>query len=364
MEHIYRMLDANVNRACEAARVLEDAARFIFNDAEMSSILRNIKHDIRKGIVDLFDLCIYSRDAENDTGIQNSLSSSIDARDDIKSLVTANFKRLEEALRSIEECLKIPRKYEKAKYYERLRFYSYVCEKKFFDRHYSVSANICFKRRNFKLEGLYCITAEQYSNGRSNIEVVEYMINSGVKYIQYREKEKSLKQKYEECIKIRQMTAKAGVLFIINDHVDLALITGADGIHIGQDDIPLKEVRKIVPEDMIIGISTHCPEQALKAVEAGADYIGVGPIYRTFTKKNVCDPVGIEYLKFAVENINIPFVAIGGIKEHNIHEVISTGARCVAMVTEIVGAEDIEAKIKTVFSFFKNINECKYKKSN
>jgi len=354
------MLDANINRACEGARVLEDVARFIFDDAEMSCILRNIKHDIRKGVPDLHDLLIYSRNSENDKGIQNSLSSSIDARKDIRSLTEANFKRLEEALRSIEECLKISEKYEKAKYYEKLRFYVYTCEKNFCEKHYKVQANVinnCIhqnrsKRENFKLEGLYCITAEQYSNGRSNIEVAEHMINSGIKYIQYREKEKSLKQKYEECVKIREMTAKAGVLFIINDHADLALITGADGVHIGQDDIPIKEVRKIVGQDMIIGISTHSPEQALKAAEEGADYIGVGPIYRTFTKKDVCEPVGIEYLKYVASNINIPFVAIGGIKEHNIHEVINAGARCAAMVTEIVGAEDIGEKIRKIQSFF------------
>lgn len=353
MEHICRMLDANVNRASEAARVLEDVARFIFDDGEMSSIIRNIKHDIRKGVKDLFDLCISSRNTINDVGVNNSFSTSMDSRDDIRALVTANFKRIEEALRSIEECLKILDRYEKAKCYEKLRFDCYCCEKDFFQRHFNIIADVFNKRKDFTLEGLYCITAEQYSNGRRNIEVVQQMINSGVKYIQYREKEKTLKQKYEECVKIREMTSNAGVFFIINDHVDLAMIIGADGIHIGQDDIPLKEVRKIAGPKMIIGISTHCPEQAVKAVEDGADYIGVGPIYRTFTKKDVCDPVGIEYLKFVVDNLNIPFVAIGGIKENNIHEVINAGARCVALVTEIVGAEDIKAKIKNIQSLIK-----------
>ncbi|MCX7714967.1 MAG: thiamine phosphate synthase [Clostridia bacterium] len=194
---------------------------------------------------------------------------------------------------------------------------------------------------------LYCITAEEYSNGRSNIEVVSDIIESGVKIIQYREKDKSLREKYEECKIIRQMTKKAGVTFIVNDHVDLAMIVAADGVHIGQDDLPLGEVRKLVG-DKIIGISTHSPDQAQKAAYDGADYIGVGPIFPTKTKKNVCDAVGLEYLDYVVENMSIPFVAIGGIKEHNVEDVILRGAGCVAMVTEIVGAKDIPGLIHSI----------------
>ncbi|KJR96135.1 MAG: thiamine-phosphate pyrophosphorylase [Peptococcaceae bacterium BRH_c4a] len=194
--------------------------------------------------------------------------------------------------------------------------------------------------------GIYGITAEEYSLGRSNIEVVARMIGSGIRVIQYREKGKSMGQKYRECLKIRELTAKAGVTFIINDHADLALLVGADGVHIGQDDLPPQKVRYLVGDQMIIGLSTHSPEQALAAEESSAvDYIGVGPIFPTSTKKDVCDAVGLEYLEYAVKNISLPQVAIGGIKEHNIAAVIGRGARCVALVTEIAGAEDIEAKV-------------------
>ncbi|MFP4661535.1 MAG: thiamine phosphate synthase [Halanaerobiales bacterium] len=192
---------------------------------------------------------------------------------------------------------------------------------------------------------LYCITAEKYSAGRDNIQVVREILKAGVKTIQYREKEKSMKEKYRECLEIREMTSQYGAIMIVNDHVDLAIAVQADGIHIGQDDLPIEVVRELVSEEMIIGLSTHSPEQAEDAVKRGADYIGVGPIFSTSTKENVCKPVGLEYLSYVVENIKIPFVAIGGIKEDNIASVFNNGGRCICLVTEIVGAENIVEKI-------------------
>lgn len=200
-----------------------------------------------------------------------------------------------------------------------------------------------------KLEtDLYCITSEEHSKGRSNIEVVKEMIAAGIKIIQYREKDKSILQKYKECLKIRDLTATAGVVMIVNDNIDIALSVNADGIHLGQDDLPVEKAREIVGNEMIIGISTHSPQQACEAVSKGADYLGIGPVYKTYTKKDVCEPVGLEYLEYTVRNIEIPFVAIGGIKEHNMLEVASRGAKCIAMVTEIVGAEDIMSKIEDI----------------
>ena len=192
---------------------------------------------------------------------------------------------------------------------------------------------------------IYGITAGEYSLGRTNVEVVAQMIDSGVKVIQYREKEKTARQKYVECLKIREMTREAGVTFIVNDHVDLALLVEADGVHLGQDDLPPEKVRELVGQKMLIGLSTHSPQQARAAVSSGVDYIGVGPIFATKTKKDVCEPVGLEYLDYVVKNISLPFVAIGGIKEYNIAEVRSRGAKCIALVTEIVGSGDIVAKV-------------------
>jgi thiamine-phosphate pyrophosphorylase len=195
---------------------------------------------------------------------------------------------------------------------------------------------------------IYGITAEEYSLGRSNIDVVMQMINSGITVIQYREKEKSDRHQYKECLKIREITREAGVTFIVNDRVDLALLVSADGLHLGQDDAPPEGVRKLVGDAMFIGLSTHSPAQADDAVRSGVDYIGVGPLFATNTKKDVCNPVGLEYLEYVVKNIRLPFVAIGGIKEHNIAEVYRRGARCIALVTDIVGSPDISAKVHAI----------------
>jgi len=203
---------------------------------------------------------------------------------------------------------------------------------------------------------IYGITAEEYSLGRSNIEVAARMIEAGIRVIQYREKDKSDHQKYQECLKIREMTREAGVTFIVNDRADLALLVDADGLHLGQDDLATEVVRELVGGKMFIGLSTHSPAQAEAAVRLGVDYIGVGPIFATNTKKDVCNPVGMEYLEYVVKNIRLPFVAIGGIKEHNIAEVYRRGARCIALVTEIVGATDIGAKVRDLRTAIKKIS--------
>lgn len=202
-------------------------------------------------------------------------------------------------------------------------------------------------------QGIYAILGEEFSNGKTNLEVARELLDSGIKIIQYREKDKKAIYKYEECLELRKLTAEYGCMFIVNDDIDIAILVGADGVHTGQEDLPIAEVKKLVGDDMIVGRSTHSPSQAIKAIEDGADYIGVGPIFATKTKKDVCDPVGLEYLEYVAENHDIPFVAIGGIKEHNLKEVVGRGARCACLVTDIVGSRDIPGKIESLNSIFK-----------
>lgn len=201
------------------------------------------------------------------------------------------------------------------------------------------------KRSNPLPSDLYGLTAEEYSLGRGNIVVVKAMLEAGVKIIQYREKEKKQLYKYQECQEIRQLTLAYDAIFIVNDDIEIAKLVQADGVHIGQEDLPIEIVRQIVGKDMIIGLSTHSPEQAQDAMRRGADYIGVGPIFATKTKKDVGSPVGWDYLQYVVQNVTIPFVTIGGIKANNIAEIAKRGARCFAMVTELVGAADVAAKV-------------------
>lgn len=342
MEKVYRIIDANINRISEGLRVLEDLARFYYQEVHLTEQIKMIRHKVRKSVNELYLNFLKVRDSVNDIGFDISQKSNLDNKSNLKELVMGNFKRIQEGLRVVEENLKIIGQYELSKVYERCRYDIYTIEKT-----YLLKFTKLFKKDLLNTD-LYCITAEEYSRGRNNIEVVQAMIDAGIKIIQYREKDKKKLYKYEECQKIRMLTRQAGVTFIVNDDVDLALLVGADGVHIGQEDLPIEKVRELVGEEMIIGLSTHSPSQAQDAVAKGADYIGVGPIFKTYTKKDVCDPVGFEYLEYVVQNIDIPFVAIGGIKQHNVAEVVKRGAKCIAMVTEIVGADDIGQKIKEV----------------
>ena len=195
---------------------------------------------------------------------------------------------------------------------------------------------------------LYALTDSRLALGRSVEEQARALLSAGVKILQYREKHAHAGVMLEECRLLRRLTLEAGACFIVNDHVDIAMLVDADGVHVGQDDLPVREVRRLLGPDKIIGLSTHSPEQARAAVEAGADYIGVGPIFATQTKEDVCAPVGLSYLEWVVEHIRHPFVAIGGIKEHNIAQVTKRGAACCALVSELVGAPDIAAKVRSV----------------
>lgn len=194
---------------------------------------------------------------------------------------------------------------------------------------------------------IYALTDSRLSLGRPLGDVARQLLDAGIKILQYREKKAPMRRKYADCLLLRRLTEEYGACFIVNDHAELAMLCGADGLHVGQDDVPLPVLKKLAP-NLMVGISTHSPEQARQAVGEGADYIGVGPIFATQTKEDVTDPVGYEYLDWVAANISLPFVAIGGIKAHNIAQVAEHGARCCAMVSELVGAEDISARVRAV----------------
>ena len=195
---------------------------------------------------------------------------------------------------------------------------------------------------------IYALTDSRLSLGRPLETVVSALLGAGVRIIQYREKKLKGGEMLEQCRLMRRLTREAGACFIVDDHIDLAMLAEADGVHIGQEDIPLPDVRALVGSKMCIGLSTHNPDQAREAVRLGADYLGVGPIFATQTKEDVTAPVGYDYLDWVAANISTPFVAIGGIKEHNIAEVAAHGAKCCALVSELVGAEDIPGKVAAV----------------
>ncbi|GAA3405552.1 thiamine phosphate synthase [Paenibacillus hodogayensis] len=187
---------------------------------------------------------------------------------------------------------------------------------------------------------LYAITGEQFHPGRGLVEVMEEALQGGCDIIQLRDKKSAKRDVLHKARALRELTLRYGATFIVNDHIDIALAVDADGIHLGQDDLPLAEARKIVGSK-IIGISTHAIEEARQAERDGADYIGVGPIFPTQSKEDVVAPVTTEYVSQVAAEIRIPFVAIGGIKLHNVDQVLQAGASRICAISEIVGSSDV-----------------------
>ena len=188
---------------------------------------------------------------------------------------------------------------------------------------------------------VYVITDAALARGRSAEQVVTAAIRGGADAIQYREKQASAREMVEVGRALRQITREAGVLFIVNDRVDVALAVDADGVHVGQDDIPADIVRRLLGPDKIVGVSAATPEEARRAKADGADYLGVGAIYATSSKADAGAATGPALLTQLKQAVDLPIVAIGGVSIHNAAEAVRYGADGVAVISAVVGAPDI-----------------------
>lgn len=202
------------------------------------------------------------------------------------------------------------------------------------------------RRRMFDRVDLYPVTCERLSAGRSDLEVLEAVIRGGGRIIQLREKDRPAGDLYRLALKFREITAQAGVLLIINDHVDIALAVEADGVHLGREDLPVAAARRLAPE-LIIGASSHSLEEALEAQREGADYINIGPIFPTRTKE-VAHFLGPGAIPAIAPHLEVPYTVMGGINGANISQVITAGARRVAVVTAITQAEDMTGAVASL----------------
>ncbi len=188
----------------------------------------------------------------------------------------------------------------------------------------------------FSLEkmGFYFITDSTLTRN-GIIEDARQAIKAGIRIIQYREKNKTSGQMYRESVALRKLCAGKALL-IINDRIDIALAAGADGVHLGQEDIPCAKARLLMGKDSVIGITAHSPEQAVLAEKCGADYIGISPVFATRTKKDAGAPGGLSLVKETRASVAIPIVAIGGIKCSNISSVMEAGADSVCAISAII----------------------------
>jgi len=335
---IHRIADANFNRAREGLRVVEELARFILNDADLAGRLKSMRHQLRSiqqewpGGVEKF---MSDRDSQTDVGF-NSREEKEFERLDFFELSLANFKRVQEAMRVLEEYSKF---ISTGADFKKIRFELYDLEKQLTLKLVELKANELY---NVDYT-LYVIVQEKFSGGRDLVEVARSAISGGATVIQLRDKESTDSRLLEKGLALRRLTRAEDVPLIINDRIDIALAVDAEGVHLGQDDLPVSSARQLLGPGKIIGVSTHSLEQARQARRQGADYIGVGPVFDTKTKENGVRPVGLELLRQVGGEIDLPWVAVGGINKSNVSEVISAGAKGVAVVTAVVSAPDIRA---------------------
>jgi thiamine-phosphate pyrophosphorylase len=327
---VLRILDANANRAREALRVVEDYARFALDDAGLCAELKQLRHDLTESLRSITGDAILHRDTPGDVGTAVKMPSEM-SRADVSDVVTAAGKRLGEALRAIEEFAKTIDA-QVASRVESLRY-------RFYDVERRITLTIRPATCLFADVRLYVLITASLCK-RPWLDAAEQAILGGADCIQLREKNLDGGELLKRARQLVELCRRHTVHCIINDRPDVALLAGADGVHLGQEDLPAKEVRKLVGRNKIVGVSTHTIEQAKQAVLDGADYVGVGPVFRSETKPRDFLP-GLAFARQVASQLTTPAVAIAGINAANVDEVLATGVRAVAVTAAVIGQDDV-----------------------
>ena len=326
---VLRIIDANANRAREALRVVEDYARFTLDDARLCADLKHLRHDFVESLHAIVGDAIVHRDTPGDVGTAVKTGAER-SRADVAEVVTAAGKRLGEALRTIEEFVKTIDT-QTASRVESLRY-------RFYDLERRLSLTLRPAGCRFGDVRLYVLITESLCK-RPWMDVAEAAILGGADCVQLREKSLDAAALLDRARRLVELCRRHDVLCIINDRPDVAILSGADGVHVGREDLPASEVRKLVGRNKLVGVSTHDIDQAKRAVLDGADYIGVGPVFPSATKPRDFLP-GLGFARQAATQITIPAVAISGITLANVDEVLATGLRAVAVTAAVIGADD------------------------
>ncbi|MFH1485512.1 MAG: thiamine phosphate synthase [Chloroflexota bacterium] len=330
-------MDANENRIAEGLRVLEDVARFVTNDSLLTGRLKGLRHTLRTCITLPGDLS--ARSVEEDVG---AVSEESTLRGDLVSVVRANARRVEEALRVVEEMGKLHPSESRPPQGASLNVEELKNARLAL---YGLEQELVFRllRRDKAnlVRGLYVIIDSTFCGGRGELEVAKAAIAGGAAVLQLRDKQRSKGESLPIAKGLKDLCSEHNVLFIINDHPDLALAAGADGVHLGQKDLPVEVARRILPMDALVGCSSATAEEAIQAHADGADYVAVGSIFPTSSKADT-RPAGLETLRKVRDAVALPLVAIGGICLDNVGEVMAAGADAVAVISAVVCAEDVE----------------------
>ena len=301
----------------------------MLNDGRISGAIKQARHELREIIEELGGAeLLKGRNTPGDVGTKISTDKEMD-RTDAVAVVAAACKRVVESLRTMEEFAKTSET-QAAKRVERLRYKCYEWEVQLMSRGEN--------KKKLNEIRLYVLISSGLCR-KDPLEVAKDVLAGGADIIQLREKKMDSGEYATLATKMAQLCRAEGKLFIVNDRPDIAVAAGADGVHLGQEDMTVAQARKVLSSEMIVGISTHNIEQAKQAVKDGADYIGVGPVFATGTKPTA-EPVGLEYVRQTAKEIDLPRTVIGGITLENVGQVVEAGARCVAVCSAIISADE------------------------
>ncbi len=329
---IARIIDANANRAREALRVIEEFARFDLDDKTLSSELKSLRHELAGALArDTMRGVIRCRDTQSDVGRTLETPSEYQ-RDDLRAVVAAACKRASEALRALEECSKTVDP-GCSRLLEQLRYRAYEIER-------AVTIRIDSRGR-FQGITLYVLITEALCSGHW-LATAQAAIAGGADCIQLREKSLSDRVLLARARELAAVCREAGVPMFVNDRPDIARLSGADGVHVGQDDLSVAEARRAVGPSLMVGCSTHSIEQAWAAMADSPDYIAVGPMFASTTKPHL-DVPGLSLLRAVNAETSLPVVAIGGISHQTLDAVLGAGARRVCACSAVVAQPDVAA---------------------
>jgi thiamine-phosphate pyrophosphorylase len=328
---ILRILDANLNRAREALRVIEDFARFALDDADAAESAKRARHELRQIMAGLgADGLLAARDILADVG-RDCKTESERHRQTADDVVRAAFGRLSEAARTISEYAKLesPQAVDRA---ERIRYRAYELEQRIVLRG--------ALRGRFRQAGLYVIVTEALC-ARDWLATAEAALRGGAGALQLREKDLPDRELLARARRLRELTRGHDALLIVNDRPDVARLSAADGVHLGQDDLAVHEARSIVGAHRLVGRSTHTVEQLEAAIAEDPDYLAVGPMFASSTKPQE-QIAGPATMAKAAERTQLPRVAIGGVTADNAGQVLRAGAHVLCVCSDVISSPDVE----------------------
>ncbi|MEN6449945.1 MAG: thiamine phosphate synthase, partial [Thermoguttaceae bacterium] len=339
---VLRVFDAAGNRAREGLRVIEDYVRFVLDDRFLTDLCKRLRHDLADALASVSPgERLAARETQADVGTTLSTEQERRRREPA-DVLAANFARLQESLRSLEEFGKLVRPSKPGlcpkgegisslgEVFKQLRYQTYTLQ-----RAVEVTRQGAERLASARL----CVLIDGRASREEFERLARSLVEAKVGVIQLRDKRLPDRELLGRARQLRAATHNSQTLFIVNDRPDLAALSDADGVHLGQDDATVKDARRIVGPDLLIGVSTHSIEQARQAVLDGASYLGVGPTFPSRTKRFAALP-GVELLRAVAAEIRLPAFAIGGICQENVAEVLAAGFTRIAVSAAVAGADD------------------------